>query len=718
MSNGLVSGNSQNSAGGSSPRSRSKYNLAYQFFDTHRFGEYHPFFVMECVDSDNVGARCQHEVRSYTLKAPLMQDIKLKKDYFAVPMQAILPLNWEKFYTNPVIGDDVSDDVGSGVPSFWTLYERFYSALFTAYKSYLSSSGVSASFAIQGLLRTLVIGEYVYSNGSLMSSLGIHGAPYLRVYRNFSGISPQREYDFDYFFDRMIESLIGTGINGFFVTDNIESGVDDASTYYVDLVGDLTPGTIYTGGTSQQVLSGSVISIRQCLEFFRDEPSLIVSSVDLGTSTVSTFVQDLSTDLNQYTFSFVIASDGTTETPLNLARLWAYQICCAHFYTNDHVDYIFSANLFREYIGYCYNVFANQYNFDSADVNSGIGVGSFTYNGISYQYDYLSGHLAFNLLSSLSDSGIVSSIVSITSTGGLRVGALSYLAALFSYKRSLRFVDYFTGARSRPLAIGDVNVDVNTAGAGSVVSVIDITKNIQRQRFFNAVNRSGRKFASYMQELFGKAPAHDFHDPMYLGHTADVVFGSEVENTGVAQQTQANSVTSVLKSNSSRYGFEFDSDRDQIVIGICYYDISRNYSRTIERQNFHMNRFDMFNPYMQFIGDQAIYQAELAPNIALGSLSVTPFGYQNRHMEYKQRYNQASGGFVKNLPSWLFLADQDLTLHNAKISPSYIRSHPSELDRFFVSLTGYSLGSYFHFIVRSTNEITASRPMAYSPSIL
>lgn len=709
MSNGLVSGNSQNSAGGSTPRSRSKFNLAYQFFDTHRFGEYHPFFVMECVDSDNIGARCQHDVRSYTLKAPLMQDIKMKKDYFAVPMEAILPLNWEKFYTNPVIGDDVADDVGTGVASFWRLYGTFYSNLFTSYKAYLQDQSATAELVIQALLRFLVLGEYVYSNGSLMSSLGIHGSPYLKVFSNSGVLNAQHEYDFDYFFDRMIESLIGTGINGFFVSDSIDQGVDDSAVYYVDLSGDLTPGTIYTGGTLQQVIRGSVINIRQCLEFFRDEPTLVVSYVDLGSQSLSTLIQDIDSDISQFSFTFVVSSDGVTDTPLNLARLWAYQISCAHFYTNDHVDYIYSATLFREYIGYLVDW---MYRYTSGDNSASRG---FTYNGVHYQYDYLSGHSFAVVLNYYASRD---NILYLTSSGLNFVAALVYLSALFSYKRSLRFVDYFTGARSRPLAIGNVNVDVNTAGAGSFVSVIDITKNIQRQRFFNAVNRSGRKFASYMQELFGKAPAHDFHDPMYLGHTADVVFGSEIENTGVAQQTQANSVTSVLKSNSSRYGFEFDSDRDQIVIGICYYDISRNYSRTIERQNFHMNRFDMFNPYMQFIGDQAIYQAELAPNIALGSLSVTPFGYQNRHMEYKQRYNQASGGFVKNLPSWLFLADQDLTLHNAKISPSYIRSHPSELDRFFVSLTGYSLGSYFHFIVRSTNEVTASRPMAYSPSIL
>ena len=706
MSNGLVSGNAQNGAGGNTPHNRSKFNLAYQFFDTHRFGEYHPFFVMECVDSDRVGTRCSHDVRSYTLKAPLMQDIKMKKDFFSVPMQAILPFNWEKFYTNPVIGDDVPDDCGTGSADFWLKYSVFYNGCLTGLGSVLSSSSSTSEQIVMAIIRCLVVGEYVYSNGSLLSSLGVHGAPFLQFRDSVNNASYDRY--FDYFFDQMISELVGTNIKGFFVSDQIGLGVDDTRSYYVDVAEELKSGSVFTIGQT----SGSVISIRQCLEFFRDEPSLIVSSVNLGTVTAANFRTALNTRFGQFTYFFhgVSSAAGTVPTPLNISRLWAYQLCCSHFYSNDHVDYIYSANLFREYIGNTLNARSGSGSFSFPDY--------FVANGLSYQYDYLSAHYFNTMIVAISNYSSFLTTVSTSTTTSLRYGTYSYLAALFSYKRSLRFLDYFTGSRSRPLAIGDVNVDVNTSAGVSSVNVIDVTRNIQRQRFFNAVNRAGRKFSSYMSELFGKAPAHDWHDPLYLGHTADVVFGSEVENTGAAQQTQAVSVTSTLRSNASRYGFEFDCDRDCIVLGICYYDLSRNYSRTIERQNFYMNRFDMFNPYMQFIGDQPIYAAELSPTYSPFPSFTDTFAYQNRHMEYKQRYNQCAGGFVTELPSWLFIADQDLFSALPKINPSYIRSHPSELDRFYVSLSGYSLGTYFHFIVRSTNEVTASRPMAYAPSIL
>ena len=38
------------------------------------------------------------------------------------------------------------------------------------------------------------------------------------------------------------------------------------------------------------------------------------------------------------------------------------------------------------------------------------------------------------------------------------------------------------------------------------------------------------------------------------------------------------------------------------------------------------------------------------------------------------------------------------------ISPDFIRSRVSELDEFYLSLTGYSLGSYFHFISMIVNN--------------
>ena len=103
----IVNGNPQNENPHKNVRTRSTFPLQYHAFDTFRFGEYHPHFVMEGVAKDKISFRSSHDLRSYTLGAPLMEDISMKKDYFHVPMTAILPLNWDKFFANPVKGQDV-----------------------------------------------------------------------------------------------------------------------------------------------------------------------------------------------------------------------------------------------------------------------------------------------------------------------------------------------------------------------------------------------------------------------------------------------------------------------------------------------------------------------------------------------------------------------------------------------------------------------------------
>lgn len=114
-------GSKINDATGKVVRTRSRFpQMSYPFYNTQRFAVYHPFFVMEGVEGDKLPIRSSHEVRSFTLKAPLMQDIKRKKDFFKVDMRSILPLNWDKFYTNPLRGDDIPRQGGCGVVDFGT----------------------------------------------------------------------------------------------------------------------------------------------------------------------------------------------------------------------------------------------------------------------------------------------------------------------------------------------------------------------------------------------------------------------------------------------------------------------------------------------------------------------------------------------------------------------------------------------------------------------
>lgn len=680
---GLVSGNKQNTPGGSTGRSRSKFPLSYTKFQTERFAEYFPFFVEEGVSGDILPFHSNHEVQTYTLKSPILQSLTKKKDYFAVPMQAILPLNWEKFFTNPNIGQDVPVDCGCGVANFWDKVGTLFSVSDTWLSTQLSSTSVTPAKKLEYMLRMLLFFEMFYSTGSLMETLGISGHNYIDLEKNSQG-SPIQKKTWDEYFDEIL-SVISSALSNS-ISGNIGANIG-GDTYAI------------TGFPNSAFSQYTEITLREALELMRDDLSFEI----LGISNMSSLVSDVIAIYQDYYFT-PYTSTGVT---LNLARLWAYQISVAHFYSNDHVDYIYSADLFRQYI---HQLVTGVGSSDPDNVFSR----SFSVNGYQYLYDSLSAYYftyAINTFSS--SSGIFG-----RSQNSVNIPTLTelyaYFVSLLSFKRSLRFLDYFTGSRAYPLAVGNSQVSVNN----NAVDVIELSKSSMMTKFLQAVNRSGRKFSAYMKELFGKTPAYDYHNPMFLAHTSDLVGAQETENTGAGQLDTSRplAITSRLRATSSRYAFEFQPDRDCILIGISYYDLPRVYLNATERQNFNLDRFDMFNPYLQFTGDQPIYEAEIGTDTP----DYTPFAYCNKDMQYKQRYNQACGGFCvpsTGLDNWIFPADTMRRTSFHHISPSFIRSFNSEIDRFYQYLTGFSLGTYFHFIVRYDNRQDASRPMAYNPVI-
>ena len=671
--NGNVAGDAVVQKAGRLINTRSKFDLTYPFFTTNRFGEITPFFWMDNVDGDhNNKCYSSSKVDSYTLKAPLMQDIKMKKAFYFVPRQALLPRNWEKFYVNPNIGDDVPDDVGTSVQSFWlevyTAIKALYDDLCDGYAALddivdEAEKSIATRDLFTGWLKWVILAEMFYSDGNLLKQLGVTGSKYLHVsgdhYFNDNGQS----HRFDEYFDLAFSALAQAN-SVFTVIRNA-----DNIPYVVSPTGDASTDDI-----------GWSLSYRELLDFLRDDiHSFRVAYADESSSAD---VMSYATFFD-YIFDPILSDSSTVDDHLDCARILSYQMICHHFYSNDHVDYIYSADLYRQYMEDLYYCCKGS-------------LASFSYNGLTVYYDALSARNIRDCLVSSADFA--------------ELYAQSYIQNIFSFRHSLRYVDYFVGGRTRPLAVGDTDVDVNNSKA----SVIDITQKIMAQKFLNALNRVGRKIGDYSHIMGGDGMKPDFHNPLYIGMTSDTIYGDRSEYTGNVNSAEQNNVTSLLKNAGGKYLFSWENDRPGICLGLCYYDIERIYTQFTERQAFYLNRFDMYNPYQQFIGDQAIYQSELMTG------GKQPFGYANRHIEYKIRVPQAAGGFVSDsgLPSWIFSAERGFRRYEANISPTFIRSFNSEFDQFYVSLTGYSLGTYFHFIVRHLNMCSSSRPMAVAPDIL
>lgn len=642
-------------------RGFSTFDLGRNFYNTLRYADITPHECVEagfCKDKIPFGSR--HEIRSHTLSSVLMSDIYMKKQYFAVDYRSFLPLNWQKILTYPVSGSDVPLNCNTLVFGLHS-YLKLMCGMFRR-----EAPSVSKDVWLEGQLRGIFLLECFLSNGSLLSSLGFHGASMLNVSTD----------DFDSLFDELIMNLSDAGYGFYYVRDDEKYGFGDNYDYFVSARD--TINHIRSNFESKLFVE------LDCESYFRTFYDLI--------------------------YNLISDSEFQDNVPFNYSRACAYKMIVSQFYTNDKIDSIYTNHMWLDNQDWILDNFFNGIEVHLAG-DSRSDFEFYNYNGIRCRYDILSGNYVDCLLSYLSEfhSAFEGNSIDITDTSFYY--ALNFLYNLFSYDSSLRYGDYFTGAKARPLAVGDT--DLVEVGEG--VTTVEAVRRFSLTRFLNQVGRVGPRMIDYVKGVLKGVPAPDITIPRFLASVTSSVSGFEVENTA---QNQGDIVT-LLKSSDSNYIYEVEVGEPCIILGLTTFEIPRVYSKASDKFFFHEDRFDFFNPFLENVGDQDIKLYERA--LFSGTL---PFAYTGRYMEYKQRFPYASGGFVKYLKSWLFITDNELgstdndTAFSLSIDSSYIRSKNSEMDRFYSSLTGYSLASYFHFIVKYQNACRATRQMQFNPQIL
>lgn len=189
-SQGVVLTNRANKVEGKHIHNYSTFDetLSYRLYNTLRFGEYTPSFVMEGVEKDSISVNALDRIDSLSLNAPFKGSVRKIKESFMVPLMAILPMNWEKIYVQPSNGDDVPADANCVLTKFPQWFSQFWSNLYSKVVENLpvnvDSEGDDAHTVTNaeinqwftGLMRVLILGEYVYSAGSLLHVCGYKAA--------------------------------------------------------------------------------------------------------------------------------------------------------------------------------------------------------------------------------------------------------------------------------------------------------------------------------------------------------------------------------------------------------------------------------------------------------------------------------------------------------------------------------------------------------------
>lgn len=634
---------------------RNVFPQSHLHLTTDRYGEWSPFFWAKCERGDVQNLHTMHNLHTFTMATPMVSNVDMLKSFIKVPMQAIYPRNWEYIMTIPTQGDDVPADTRA-------LFDvsRLVNATYNALRKYLAPS--SSSFDVNSGIKALVLFELLTSHGSLFERFNMH--------LNYKFYVDEYRYEScDYIINRYWSDIVRIfeALEVAFIYPDTTTRVIVSSTPRVDY------------GMNVQY-----VNPRRFIELVRRQ-EIVFDYESYAWDTQSWYVYEESFELVGG-YSSDIQSDEPFKYYLNIEPIISYQLACAQFASNDHVDYIYSAALYRD-------------NMQALVYGALNELPTFTYNGVTMLYDVFSCKVFSRLIAYFDDS--YSDVV-------------SFFINLFSYVPSLRYGDYFTGGKPRPLAVGEYSAKV----VDSSVSAIDVTKSIQMQRLLNRVNMIGRKLGDYLAGIFGGSiPDAPKDVPIFLAHQRFKLDGFEVNNTGSDQLSDnvSNITTTNLRSVKDKFSYEIEIAEPCYIIGMNTYESMRVYSKTMDRFAFHHDRYDDFIPEMQYIGDQAIYGLELDSERG----SFAPYAYNLRYMEYKQRYSYASGGFIEQLPSWAMITDNmDGNPASINITPDYIRSCPSEFDRFYKSLNGYSLSHYFHFIVAHDNITAPARKMDYAPEIL
>lgn len=490
---GLVNKNPQNNSNGHFIHNYSHFpdSLSRSRVYTARFGEYTPSFVFDGVEKDEISVNSVDRVDSYSLNSPFKGTIRKIKETFCVPKMALLPINWDRIYVQPSNGDDVPKDANCVLLDFPSAFTAYWQRLHTLCKNSaaVTNEATFCSF-LTACMRMLVYGEYYFSEGSLLAYCGYHGNAQIEFNQN--------DPSYDHFFDDSMRYLFG---NILYI--NVSFGSYGTSSYRVKKYIGLS------GARPSDFDFDRVSSFRDFITDFREDPSArIISITAPGAPDYATIQTTYKNAGLGRTFRFILPSSSGLDddlkdmlpTSLNLSRPLSYQMLCHHFYSNSGVDFIYTAELFRQYI----------YNLCLKCNNEG-RTSYFVQNGINVQFDILSGHvLKYNMFFKSAPT-YADLTADIADTEGF-LYQLILASSIFTFRRSLRFMDYFVGSRTRPLAPFNSDVSVNN----NSVSVIDITKRIQGQRFANSVMRVRSKIENYVKGLFGEAPAPDYHNPFSL----------------------------------------------------------------------------------------------------------------------------------------------------------------------------------------------------------
>lgn len=666
-------------------------NEGYNSFDhsrlelyTQRFSEVMPCYFDKCIEGDNVVNQATQDVRTFALQSPLMNNLKMYRSFYAVPLSAIAPKAWEYLLRQPNRGQDItfSDYDISGT------FKQVFALPLTLLKkcqTMLAPDDGAVSASVKNVTMALLAyyGSLYFSNNGLFKALGYTAPTRTRTVL----AAAQDATPVSSVWDRMYSALVDMICAGGHL--NIHYFNENNAMFSLN-------GTV--DKSVQKYTPSEVFNFLSAASFYG---SLYIEADAKQAATMTVYEPLKKLVLEALSANFLQNVEAIT-TRVSLRPLIAYQTIIAQFFSSSNVDSIYNAKAYTDTAlslvtkahQICKNIST------AADVVNSPFVYSSKVNGVDVFFDAYSGHYNEYMANAFDK------MISHAENPYLQMTYQNFMCtvanSIVGIGHSLRFSDYFTGSRTRPLAVGDTTIQVND----NAVQVVDVNKSLWIQRFLNAVNRGRQDIYDYLKQLTGVEPPHHMAEPIPLVSEQYNIAGMEIENTA---EKQGNIVT-LLRNNDSRYQYKYFAAEPTYIIGVTYFSILSVYQNATDRTYFMDDRLDWFNSFLQNIGDQPVFTRELDSQFLMDANSYDNgvFGYQQRYAEFKNAISHARGGFIDgSLPGWSILfnnsqyhdKDQFYGVQNLKLDSGFLRNFDNIFDPLFASLTGKSQSDRFHFII-------------------
>lgn len=248
--------------------------------------------------------------------------------------------------------------------------------------------------------------------------------------------------------------------------------------------------------------------------------------------------------------------------------------------------------------------------------------------------------------------------VTISSDGDLKFNADSSSIGIRSLRLNNQNKNVLFMDEDTPVADAQ-NVSYQSGLKGSFssdigsINVDDLRLALSLQRFKEARARFGSRYVEYLRYLGVVSSDARLQRPEYLGGGRSPLQFSEVlqtaEGTDPVGTMRGHGITA-LRSNRYRRFFE----EHGYVLSLMSVRPKTVYTNMLPRTFIRRTKEDFFQPELQHIGQQEVYNKEL------NASSDNPdgvFGYQDRYNEYRYHESSVSGEFRDTLNYWHMARD-------------------------------------------------------------